>query len=110
MSDRTALWSLLGVALVLSLVWDLRVRRIPNWVTYPTAALALAFRFYRHGLGDFDAENLGLLSGLASGAGVAAFLSIWAVRGEKIGWGDVKLVGAAACVFGYPLVLASLAF
>jgi prepilin peptidase CpaA len=111
MSDRAALWALLGVALIVSVITDLKSRRIPDWVTYPTAALALAFRFYRHGLGDFEADNFGLLSGLASGLGTAAFFSLWAIRKQQgIGWGDVKLVLAAGCVFGWPLVLAALAF
>src|SRR5687768_9521822 len=97
MSDRVALWSLLGLALLISVITDLKSRRIPDWVTYPTALLALGFRFYRQGLGDFDTLNGGLLSGL------------WAARG-KIGWGDVKLVFAVGAVFGWPLVLAALAF
>ena len=109
MSDRVALWSLLGLALVISVVTDLKSRRIPDWVTYPTALLALGFRYYRAELGDFDAANGGLLSGLASGAGCAAFFTLWAVRG-KIGWGDVKLMFAVGAVFGWPLVLAALAF
>lgn len=109
MSDRIALWSLLGLALIFSVAWDLRTRRIPDWITYPTVLLALGYRFSQQGFGDFETQNGGLFSGLASGIGAAAFFTLWAVRG-KIGWGDVKLVLAVGCVFGWPLVLAALAF
>jgi prepilin peptidase CpaA len=106
LADRYVLWSLLGAALLVSVITDLKARRIPDWVTYPTALLALGFRFYRQGLGDLDT---GLVSGLASASGAAAFFAFWALR-RRIGWGDVKLVFAAGAAFGWPLVLAALAF
>ena len=106
MTDRVVLWSLLGVALFISVITDLASRRIPDLVTYPTAIIALAFRFWREGVGDLEH---GLISGVVAGLGAAALLSIWALR-SKIGWGDVKLMLAAGCVFGYPLVLAALVF
>ncbi len=106
MSDRVVLWSLLGVALLISVVTDLVSRRIPDVVTYPTALLALGFRFFREGVGDLEH---GLISGAVAGLGAAALLSIWAFR-NKVGWGDVKLLLAAGCVFGYPLVMGALVF
>src|SRR4051812_26611321 len=104
MDDRYVLWALLGVALLISVITDLVSRRIPDVVTYPTAALALGFRFYRDGLGDLEH---GALSGLLAGVGAAGLLSLWAFR-NKVGWGDVKLLLAAGCVFGYPLIMAAL--
>lgn len=106
MPDRYALWSLLGVALLASVITDLKSRRIPDLITYPTAALALGYRFWRGGLGDLEH---GVISGLVSGLSAAALFSLWAVR-NKVGWGDVKLLLAVGCVFGYPLVMAALVF
>ncbi|MBX5483154.1 MAG: prepilin peptidase, partial [Myxococcaceae bacterium] len=37
------------------------------------------------------------------------FMAVLAWRG-KMGWGDVKLMGAAGVVFGYPLALTALIF
>lgn len=108
MPDRYALWGLLGVALLVSVVTDLKSRRIPDWVTYPTIALALGLRFWREGLGDFEH---GLVSGLVSGLGAALLFTPGALRKKQgFGWGDVKLVAAAGAVFGYPLVMAALIF
>jgi len=106
MSDRLVLWSLLGLALVVSVITDLKSRRIPDFVTYPTAVLALAFRFWREGLGDLEH---GVVSGLVAGLASAGLFALWAVR-AKIGWGDVKLLLAAGCVFGYPLIMGALVF
>lgn len=106
MSDRVALWSLLGVALLISVVTDLVSRRIPDVVTYPTAVIALGYRFFREGVGDLEH---GLVSGLVAGLGAAALLSLWAFR-KRVGWGDVKLLLAAGCAFGYPLIMAALVF
>ncbi len=108
MADRYVLWGLLGVALLVSVVTDLASRRIPDLVTYPTMLLALGYRAFSEGVGDLER---GLVSGLAAGLGTAVIMVPWALRkGKGLGWGDVKLLVAAACVFGYPLVMAALVF
>lgn len=109
LTDHTVLWAPLSVALLIAVATDVRHRRIPNVLTVLTAALALAFRFWRHGLGDLSAETDGLLSGAVASVGSAMCFIPWALKG-KMGFGDVKLVGAAGAVFGWPSAAAMLLF
>ena len=102
-----ALWALLSVGLVVSIVTDLASRRILDAVTIPVMGVALALRFWLQGLGDLEQ---GLLSGLAAGAGAAALFAVLAFRGRGFGWGDVKLMGAVGAALGYPLVMGALVF
>ena len=102
-----ALWALLGVALLISVVTDLVSRRILDVVTMPVMVIALGLRLWWQGWGDLEH---GLLSGLAAGAGAAGLFAVLAFRGKGFGWGDVKLVGAVGLALGYPLVLGALVF
>jgi prepilin peptidase CpaA len=104
------LWSILGLALVISVATDLTTRRILDAVTFPAIGLALAFRFWRQGLGSLE---VGFISGAVAAAGAAALFASVAVFGKGFGWGDVKLMAAVGAAFGYPdavdaLVLISL--
>jgi prepilin peptidase CpaA len=103
---QIALWTVLGVALVISVVTDVVSRRILDVVTVPAIAGALVLRLVRQGVGDVEH---GLISGLIAAAAAAALFAPVAWRG-RMGWGDVKLVGAVGATFGYPLVLAGLVF
>jgi prepilin peptidase CpaA len=103
---QIALWTVLGVALLISVVTDVVSRRILDVVTLPAIAGALALRLVLQGVGDLEH---GLVSGLVAGAGAAALFAPAAWRG-RMGWGDVKLVAAVGATFGYPLVLAGLVF
>lgn len=103
---QIALWSILGVALLISVVTDVLSGRILDVVTWPAIALSLGVRFFSAGVGDLTE---GLLSGLLSAAGLMAFFALLALRG-RMGWGDVKLMGAAGAAFGFPLALAALVF
>ena len=102
-----ALWVLLGVALVVSVVTDVLSKRILDVVTFPAMALALGLRLWRQGVGDLES---GLLTGLASGAGAAGLFAVLALRGKGFGWGDVKLMGVVGAALGYPMVMAALVF
>ncbi len=106
MTDRAALWGLLAVALLISTVTDIATRRIPDWVTFSTAIVALGYRLLESGVGDLDS---GFLSGLIAGSGAAALMSLWAIR-AKVGWGDVKLLFAVGAVLGYPLIMSAVLF
>jgi prepilin peptidase CpaA len=101
-------WWLLAFALLISLFTDLRDRRIPDWVTYPAIALALALRLWSEGWGTLES---GLLSGLTGAAGSAALFSVVATRKRRgLGWGDVKLLAAVGAGLGVPLALAAWLF
>ncbi|MEJ2070992.1 MAG: prepilin peptidase [Syntrophobacterales bacterium] len=83
---------ILGMGLCIAVLSDLRFKRIPNLLTYPLMAAALAVHFITHGLGGlaFGAEGLGL--------GIALFLLPYLMGG--MGAGDAKLMGAAGAVLG----------
>lgn len=101
-----ALWTVLAVALVISVATDVLRREILDVVTYPLMAVGLGVRLWAEGVGDLQT---GLVSGGVSGAGLALLLVPAAVRG-KMGWGDVKLMAGVGTVLGYPAVVAAAAF
>ncbi|MCE9672464.1 A24 family peptidase [Myxococcus stipitatus] len=101
-----ALWTVLGVALVISLVTDVLRRQILDVVTYPLMAVGLGVRLATEGVGDL---RQGLVSGLISGVGLALLLVPAAARG-RMGWGDVKLMGGVGAVLGFPASMAAAAF
>ncbi|MBX5484882.1 MAG: prepilin peptidase, partial [Myxococcaceae bacterium] len=61
---QIALWTVLGVALLISVVTDVLSGRILDVVTYPTIVGALLLRFLWGGWGDTES---GLMSGLMGG-------------------------------------------
>jgi prepilin peptidase CpaA len=81
------------VALLLAAtVTDVRFRRIPNWLTFPAIAAALAIRSFSQGWS-------GLLLGVAGG--VTAPLVLMLVRAfRRLGMGDVKLAVAVGALLG----------
>ena len=105
---KLLLWSVLGVALLISLITDLASRRILDFVTYPALALCLLLRAWDEGVGD---PEHGVVSGLLGVAACGGVFGAYAwLRKDQLGWGDVKLVAAAGAAFGYPLALAALLF
>ncbi|MDQ3263386.1 MAG: prepilin peptidase [Myxococcota bacterium] len=103
---QSALWVLVGVALVISLVTDLRSQRILDWVTYPALSVALLLRLFWIGPGNL-AE--GFLSGALGALALVAVFASLAYRG-KMGWGDVKLVAVVGAGLGLQLAVAALVF
>jgi prepilin peptidase CpaA len=87
-------------ALVISVVEDLRRQKIPNVVTFPTMAVAVAFHSLSAGMNGF----LYSAGGLALGMGL--FMIPYILGG--MGAGDVKLMGACGAVFGPKGIIAAL--
>jgi prepilin peptidase CpaA len=85
------------VVAVLACVWDLRTRRLPNFLTFPAMAAGLAYHGVVYGPGGL----LGSLAGL--GLGLLLFFPFFALGG--LGAGDVKLLGALGAWLGARTVL-----
>lgn len=84
-------WGVFALAIV-SAITDMRNRTIPNWLTLPVTALALAARWYT---GGWPSLKAGLI-GLAVGFGVYFIFFVLNARGG----GDVKLMGAYGALLG----------
>lgn len=83
---------LLLAVVLLAAAWDVRRRRIPNWLTLPAAALGLAWNGYRGGWRGL------LLAAAGLALGFAVFLPFFALGG--MGAGDVKLMTAVGAFVG----------
>ncbi len=97
-------WSLVVMAALAvgAAVIDIRTHKVPNWLTLPVMAAAVAGHALAAQLGG-DAEPLGLglggsLAGLA--AGLTPLAACWLFFGTP-GGGDVKLMGAFGALGGW---------
>lgn len=90
---RLIVFSLLTV-LSIACMTDLRERRIPNWLTFPAALLAILL----HGL--CGGAALGSLLAYA-GFLVAGFILYSTVLARGVGAGDIKLLAACAGFLGW---------
>jgi len=94
-----AVWLLLTPVGVLLAVVDLRVRRLPDPLTLPLAAAALALL----GIVSFVPEHTGTWSHAVFGAltlGVGYYV-LWRINPGGMGFGDVKLALGAGAVLGW---------
>lgn len=82
----------LSSVLLIAGVSDIRSHKIPNWLTYPTMFVAIAYHTTMNGLSGL----LFSLEGLALGI---AFLLVFYLLGG-MGAGDVKLMGAVGGLLG----------
>jgi prepilin peptidase CpaA len=81
-------------------VYDLRSRRVPNFVTLPAFAFGLLLHFTLGGWRQLtSAAAAGVICGLI-------FLVFYLAGG--MGAGDVKLIAAAGCIAGMPLIVSLL--
>jgi prepilin peptidase CpaA len=87
-----AIWILSAAFALAAGFTDLRWRRIPNWLTYPAAPIAVAL----HAIAGRWPEAKLSLEGLALGLG----LLLPFVLLRSLGGGDWKLVGALGAFFG----------
>lgn len=90
--------AVLFAAVFFSVISDLRSGRIPDWVTLPAVALALALRALRDGWGSPDE---GAASGLLGAASLFAFFALLVWR-KRMEWGDAKLMAVVGAAFGWP--------
>ena len=88
---------LLSIVLTCAAWWDLRYKRIPNWLTLPACALGFL-------LWTIIGGRLGLKQCLLGfGAGSLVFLIPFLLSG--MGGGDVKLMAAVGALVGWPLII-----
>jgi prepilin peptidase CpaA len=88
----TVKWAIVAGLALAAAAWDLRFRRVPNALTFGTAAIAFALTGFHTGIEGLASSLLGCLTGLA------LFLPLFAVGG--MGGGDVKLLGAFGACLG----------
>ncbi len=86
--------------MVLCAASDLTTGRIYNFITYPAALLGLVLAVVSGGWPALGQHLLGLA------VGFGPFFLVFLMRG--MGGGDVKLMGAAGAVMGYPLIVGGL--
>lgn len=78
-----------------AMVWDIRTRTLPNWLTVPVGLLAFVF----HPLTHADGWLAGLTTALAGfGVGFGILFVLWLIGGG--GGGDVKMMGALGAWLG----------
>jgi prepilin peptidase CpaA len=80
------------VVLVIAALIDIRIRKIPNLLTYQTMAVALCYHSLRNGLDGLIFSAGGLI------LGVVFFILPYLMGG--MGAGDAKLMGAVGAVIG----------
>jgi prepilin signal peptidase PulO-like enzyme (type II secretory pathway) len=89
----------LAVTVVASII-DLRTRKIPNFLTFPAAALGIILSF-------FVATNTGLMAilGWIVGAGIMIAFNLFGNK-KKMGFGDAKLIAAVGAFLGLKVCIA----
>jgi prepilin peptidase CpaA len=93
---------ILLIVLAIAAITDVRTRRIPNWLTYPTMGVGLLYHVYADGWQGF----LFGLEGLSLGF---ALLVVFYLLGG-MGAGDVKLMAGVGSILGPKIVLVAFVF
>ena len=89
-------WSLAAVALIPATVFDIRQRRIPNWLTFATCGGGILIAFFQ---GSIPCAIGGAL--LSASPMTLPLL----LRPGSIGLGDIKLAAALGALLGLPSTL-----
>jgi prepilin peptidase CpaA len=93
-------FSYFALILLVAAVWDIRFKRIPNWLTFPSMIVALSYYVIVGGI-----EGL-LFSLQGAMVGMAILIIPYFMRG--MGAGDVKLVGVVGAFLGVGKVVLAL--
>src|SRR5205085_4465981 len=80
--------------LIVAAIYDIRYRKIPNWLTVGGVLLGLAINF---GIGPPEGGIVFALEGFIAGFGVYLFLYVL----RAMGAGDVKLMAAVGSMVGW---------
>lgn len=91
--QNTLYLALAVVVAMVAAVWDIRTRRIPNWLTLSTILAGLAMHGVVGGARDM---SIALVAALVGGGIFAIFF----IAGG-MGGGDVKLMAAIAAIVGF---------
>ena len=99
---------ILSALVIVAAIWDIRTRRIPNWLTLAGVILGVALNTFL-----FDRPLVGLMFSL-KGFGLALIIYMLLYLLHAMGAGDVKLMAAVGAMVGWPdwlaiLVLTSVA-
>ncbi len=96
------LYAALGVIGGLAVVFDLRTRSLPDWLTLGGALLGLGLSWAS---GGWPALQLALAGGVC---GLGVFWLLWTLG--MMGFGDVLLMAACGTILGWPLVVHGLLY
>ena len=89
---NSALALFLSSVLVSAAIFDIRVQKIPNLLTYPTMAVGLIYHSFTNGVEGFFFGAGGI------GVGIGLFLIPYLIG--VMGAGDAKLMGAVGAALG----------
>lgn len=105
------MYAVLGIALAISFVTDVREQMIYNVVTYPTILVSLGLRFFMVGWRNPDPRlaDWTLLVGLVGFIVGFGLFYVMFLMGGMMG-GDVKLMGAVGAALGFRLVFYAIIF
>ncbi len=84
---------LVALMVVVAGIYDIRYRRIPNWLVLPAVLLGFALNAFLYGLAGLKYAGLGF------GLAVLIYMPLYALRG--MGAGDVKLAAALGAFVGW---------
>jgi prepilin peptidase CpaA len=83
---------LLGILVTTAAIYDIRFRRIPNWLVLTGIVAGIVWNVYSSGIAGLGRGAAGL------GLGFALYFPLWLLRAR--GAGDVKLLAAVGAITG----------
>src|SRR5580692_2194139 len=83
---------LLGILVAIAAVFDIRYRRIPNWLVLAGIIIGISWNVYSSGWSGLGRAAAGL------GLGFVLYFPLWLLRAR--GAGDVKLLAAVGAITG----------